>query len=182
MPNMGAMSPRTLVMSALLAVSALALAACGDAPSGQAQTAPTGGGVVLASTRNLPDWLLVARQRDCAVDAPDGERCPLGEVHFNQRTITRDANGFADIWVQAGHGRPQLYEYESETTSTSIRFTHERIHYRFNCAAQEFAVIERQIMGANETVVARDQPPVIFRAPLHRSITHIVMPIACRGG
>jgi hypothetical protein len=174
---MGPMTLRALIASALLL-----LAACGDAPSGDKAAPSSGGGVVLASTRNLPDWLLVARQRDCANDAPAEEQCPLGEVHFNQRTITRDAQGFADIWVQASHGQPQLYAVESGDTRTTVRFTHERIHYRFNCAAQQFAVIERQIMGANETVVARDEPVVIYRAPLHRSITHIVMPIACRGG
>jgi hypothetical protein len=170
------MKPRALMFAALLA-----LAACDQAKAPEGQAAAAGGGIVLASTRNLPDWLLVARQRDCAVDAPAEDQCPLGEVHFNQRTITRTAGGFADIWVQASHGQAQLYAFETATTRTTIRFTLERLHYRFNCNTLEFALIERQIMGANETVVARDQPQQIYRAPLHRSITHIVMPIACRG-
>ena len=171
------MLARALVVAALLA-----LAACGEAKAPDGQPPRAGGGIVLASTRNLPDWLLVARQRDCAIDAAEEDRCPLGEVHFNQRTITRTAEGFADIWVQASHGRPQLYEYETETTETTIRFTLERLHYRFNCNTSEFALIERQIMGAGETVVAQDQPPEIYRAPASRSVTIIVMPIACRGG
>jgi hypothetical protein len=159
------------------------MAACGQpsesgAAPGQKQAE---GPVVLATTRNMPDWLLVARQRDCPADAPPAEQCPLGEVHFNQRTITRTADGFADIWVQASHGQPQLFEYETDTTHTTVRFTLERLHYRFNCSTQEFVVIERQIMGENETVVARDEPRQIYRAPLRGSITHVVMPIACRG-
>jgi hypothetical protein len=32
------------------------------------------------------------------------------------------------------------------------------MHYRFNCADETFVVVERQIMGANEEVVARDDP------------------------
>jgi len=136
---------------------------------------------VLSTTASLPDWLLVARQRDCARDAPPEDQCPLGEVHFNQRTITRGADGFADIWVQASHGQAQLFKTETATTRTTIRFTLERLHYRFNCTTQEFVVVERQIMGAGETVVARDQPRQIYRAPLRGSITHIVLPIACRG-
>jgi hypothetical protein len=162
------------------AFALLALAACGqaEAPSGQPQ-APTGEGpVVLATTRNMPDWLLIARQRDCA----PGEDCPRGEVHFNQRTITRNADGTADIWIQVRHGTPQLYQIEDATTETTIRFDVQRVHYRFNCTTEQFVVVERQIMGAGETVVARDNPRQIYRAPVRGSVTAIALPIACRGG
>lgn len=169
------------ILGAIAALSLASLAACGQ-PSQGGQAAKQGEGpIVLSTTRNMPDWLLVARQRDCAADAPPAEQCPLGEVHFNQRTITRTAEGFADIWVQASHGQPQLFEYETETTRTTVRFELERLHYRFNCNTQEFVVVERQIMGAGETVVARDEPRQIYRAPLRGSITHVIMPIACRG-
>lgn len=172
-----------------LAAAALALASCGqpsstsqpqqqgEAPAAEGQQAP----VILATTRNMPDWLLVARQRDCPADAPPADQCPLGEVHFNQRTITRTPDGFADIWVQASHGQPQLFEYETERTRTTVRYQLERLHYRFNCNTRQFVVVERQIMGADEHVVARDEPRQIYRDPLRGSITHIVMPIACRG-
>lgn len=169
------------------AIALLTLAACGQpaAPAGQqpqqgeapAQPAERDS-VILGSTRNLPDWLLVARQRDCAV----GEECGRGEVHFNQRTITRSADGTADIWVQVRHATPQLYQMEDATTQTTIRYEMQRLHYRFNCQTSQFYVVERQIMGAGETVVARDQPPQIYRAPVQGSVTAIVMPIACRGG
>lgn len=155
------------------------LAACGPA------NPPARGGaetdeVILGSTRNMPDWLLVARQRDCPRDAPNP--CPRGEVHFNQRTITRNAaEGTADIWVQVRHGVPQLYAFETETTTTTVRYEVQRLHYRFNCRTSQFYVVERQIMGSGETVVARDQPPAIYRAPVRGSATAIVMPIACRG-
>ena len=167
-----------MLRSCLLAFAALTLAACGEPPPAGA---PAPGAVTLGSTQNLPHWLLVARQRDCARDALAADQCPLGEVHFNQRTITRNGDGTADIWVQASHGRAQLFEFETDTKHTTIRFELERLHYRFNCTAQEFVVVERQIMGANDTVVARDEPRQIYRAPLRGSITHIVMPIACRG-
>jgi len=125
---------------AFVLLAALA-AACGQpaAPTQQQEAQGEqgdGGPVVLATTRNLPDWLLVARQRDCAADAPPAEQCPLGEVHFNQRTITRTPDGFADIWVQTRHGQPQLFEYETETTRTTVRFELQRLHYRFNCNTQ----------------------------------------------
>lgn len=165
--------------SALLALAGLLLAACGqDAEPGPAPSGDGGGPVVLATTRNMPDWLLVARQRDC----DPGENCPRGEVHFNQRTITRNPDGTADIWIQVRHGRPQLFQVESETTETTIRYELERLHYRFECDSGDFIVVERQFMGANETVVARDEPRPIYRRPVQGSATAIIMPIACRGG
>lgn len=164
------------------------LAACGppaQQQSGAQQQAPAGetDSVVLGSTQNLPDWLLVARQRDCRGETPADDRECLGEVHFNQRTITRSADGStADIWIQVRHGQPQAYQIEDASTETTIRYTTQRLHYRFNCNEQQFMVIERQIMGAGETVVARDNPTQIYRAPVRGSITAVVMPIACRGG
>src|SRR5262245_56895674 len=129
----------------------LALAACGQGNTPDRQGQARGGGpVVISSTRDLPDWSLVARQRDC----PPGEDCPLGEVKFNQRTITRGDDGTADIWVQVRHGRPQVYQIEDATTQTTVRFSVQRLHYRFNCQTEQFFVVERQIMGAGETVVA----------------------------
>lgn len=158
----------------------LALAACGNPVSpgnGSSQEPARGdGSVVISSTENLPDWLLVAYQRDCA----RGEGCPRGEVKFNQRTITRAADGTADIWVQVRHGMPQLFAIESETTETTVRFYTERLRYRFNCANGQFYVAERHIMGANETVVARDNPEPIYRSPVRGSLTSIIQPIACR--
>ncbi len=166
------------------------LAACGQPtqtpPAGETPatetTAESGvDSVMLGSTQNLPDWLLVARQRDCRGEGAADQDC-LGQVHFNQRTITRSADGAtADIWVQVTHGQEQLYQYETDATRTTIRYTRQRLHYRFNCSDQEFTVVERQIMGSNETVVARDEPQQIYRAPVRGSITHIVLPIACRG-
>jgi hypothetical protein len=177
----------------ILAAAALAftLSACGQPQSADGSAAPAEpGSVTLGSTRNLPDWLLVARQRDCRAETPaeDLEQC-IGEIHFNQRTITRDtAAGTADIWVQASHGQPQLYSMESATTETTIRYTVERVHYRFTCPAPDsgqvpqFVVIERQIMGQNDAVIARDEPRQIYREPVRGSVTAIVQPIACRGG
>ncbi|MBI3437234.1 MAG: hypothetical protein HY054_01025 [Proteobacteria bacterium] len=160
--------------------SVVCLSACGQttAPGGAAAPAQSGGGnngVALQSTQNLPDWLLVARQRDC------GRSDCVGEVLFNQRMITRNADGTADIWLQVRHGNPQAYPIETATTRTTITFTTERLHYRFKCAEGQFTVLERQIMGSGETVVAHDNPPSIYRAPVDGSVTPIVMPIACNG-
>ncbi len=164
--------------SVFIALSGLVLASCGEAgeapsPGAGAQT----GNIVLATTRNMPDWLLVARQRSCAPD----ENCPRGEVHFNQRTITRNADGTADIWIQVRHGSGQLFRVDTETTETTIRYELERLHYRFQCDSGEFIVVERQFMGANETVVARDEPRQIYRRPVRGSVTGVIFPIACRG-
>jgi len=169
----------TLFSKVLIALVVIGLAACDSAtPPGGAHPQAGGGSnnnVTLQSTQNLPDWLLVARQRDCA-----RADC-LGEVQFNQRTITRNPDGTADIWLQVRHGNPQAYPIETATTRTTITFTTERLHYRFKCAEGLFTVLERQIMGAGETVVARDTPRPIYRAPVDGSVTPVIMPIACRG-
>jgi hypothetical protein len=169
------MFARSFVLAALLA-----FAACGNPVSpgnGARQDPPDAGAVVLGVGEDLPDWLLVARQRSCAA----GEDCPRREVMFNQRSITRSADGTADIWIQVRHGVPQLFQVESETSETTVRYEVERLHYRFNCTTEQFYVVERQIMGAGETVIARDTPPAIYRAPVRGSVTPIIMPIACRG-
>lgn len=149
------------------------LAACGQpaAPAGdQAPAQQDGGGpVVLATTRNMPDWLLVLRTNDG------------GTIHFNQRTITRE-NGFADIWLQVRHGRQQLWEADTETTERVIRYEVERVHYRFNCAEETFVVVERQIMGANDQVIARSEPRQIYRRTPYTGAARHMLPIACRAG
>jgi hypothetical protein len=167
---------------AACALATLTLTACGQ-PQEQDTAPAEPGSVALGSTQSLPDWLLVARQRDCRGETPseDLENC-IGEVHFNQRTITRDAEaGTADIWIQVRHAQPQLFAMESATTETSVRFELERLHYRFNCETTEFIVVERLIMGPSESVIARDEPRQIYRAPVRGSVTGIIQPIACRG-
>jgi hypothetical protein len=149
------------------------LAACGQpaAPAGEqapaAQQGEAGGPVVLDTTRNMPDWLLVLRTNDG------------GTIHFNQRTITREG-GMADIWLQVRHGRQQLWEIDTETTERVIRYELERIHYRFNCTDETFVIVERQIMGANEQVVARDEPRQIYRRTPYTGAAHHMLPVACR--
>jgi hypothetical protein len=167
------------ILAALVAL--FTLAACGEPAAPGAPDPATEGNssVILSNSRSLPDWLLIARQRSC----DPGENCPRGEVHYNQRTVTRNAaDNTADIWIQVRHGSNQLYQLESETTETTIRYELERLHYRFNCETAEFIVVERQIMGANETVIATDTPRAIYRAPARGSATAIIQPIACRGG
>ena len=162
------------ILAALTAI--FTLAACGQplAPGGGG-SANANNGVTLQSTQALPDWLLVARQRDCA-----RSDC-VGEVLFNQRTITRNPDGTADIWLEVRHGNPLAYPIETASTRTTITFNTERLHYRFKCAEAQFTVLERQIMGAGDTVVARENPQPIFRAPVDGSVTPVVMPIACNG-
>lgn len=165
----------------VLALAVLALAACGRPASNGQAAPPANGTVTLGATQNLPDWLLVARQRDdCPSDALPSE-CTLGDITFNQRTITRHGDGTADIWVQVRHGRRQPYQISSDTSTTTIHYTVERLHYRFKCAEAQFFVVERQILGAGETVIAHDEPPQIYRAPVSGSVTGVIMPIACRG-
>jgi hypothetical protein len=164
---------KDMLMRSLLAAALLfALAACGQdrtPASADAPAASQGGGIVeFGSTRNMPDWLFILRTSEG------------GTIHFNQRTVTRE-NGMADIWLQVHYGREQLYNAETETTETVIRYELERLHYRFNCAEETFVVVERQIMGDNEQVVARDEPRQIWRATPEAGAARHVLPIACRG-
>ena len=150
------------------------LAACGQptAPAAEAPatTASQGGqgSVLLSTPQGLPDWLLVLRTNDG------------GTIHFNQSTITRE-NGFADIWLQVRYGRQQAWDASDATTERTIRYDVERMHYRYNCADETFVVVERQIMGANDEVVARDEPRQIYRAAPAGGAAGHMLPIACRG-
>ncbi len=148
------------------------LAACGQpvAPQGHAPTteAASDGPVILGTTRNMPDWLLVLRTTEG------------GTVHFNQRTITRQ-NGLADIWLQVRYGQTQIWDASDESTERVIRYDVERMHYRFNCAEETFVIVERQIMGSGEQVVARDEPQQIYRATPATGVARQMLPVACRG-
>lgn len=149
------------------------LAACGQpaAPAGEQAPAPASNGdgsVLLSTPQGLPDWLLVLRTNDG------------GTIHFNQSTITRE-NGFADIWLQVRYGRSQAWDASDETTERTIRYDVERLHYRYNCAEETFVVVERQIMGANDQVLARTEPTQIYRATPSTGAARHMLPIACRG-
>lgn len=176
-------------MRALAAALILALAACGERqPTAPATPLPTDPAaqvrVVLSMSRMSPDWIEIARQRDCPIVGEVAkERCPYGSVQYNSRTITRSVDGtVANIWTQTRHGAPQLFRAESEDTITSIRYTRTRLLYRFKCNEGTFAIIERQILGDNDTVINRDQPQEVYREPARWSAVAILMPIACQGG
>jgi hypothetical protein len=171
------------IAGGILAVIALLWAGftwLGPKPAPGEAVTPGGfaGQVVLDRLDRLPDWLLVAHQREFC---PPGDNCPRGEVHFNQRTIIRNEDGTADIWIQVRHGVMQRFAVETEDTITRISYELERLQYRFNCENGEFIVVERQIMGPDDTVVARDQPDPVYRAPVQGSVTGLLRPIACRG-
>jgi hypothetical protein len=159
------------VIGLAAALAALTLSACGSETANKsAAPAPERekGSVLLGATQDLPDWLFILRTTDG------------GTIHFNQRAITR-ADGFADIWLQVRYGRPQLWEYETETTETAIRYELERIHYRFDCAQKKFMIVERQILGANETVIGTQEPMQIWREVTSLGAAPHAMPIACQG-
>lgn len=168
---------------------ALTLAACGERePAVRATPLPTDPSaqvrVVMPISDISPDWIEIARQRDCPlVGEIDKEGCPYGSVHYNRQTITRSVDGtVANIWTQTTHGAPQLFQAETETTVLNIRFTRMRLHYRFHCSEGTFAIIERQIMGDNSAVLHREQPREVYRQPVRWSAVPIVMRIACQGG
>jgi len=147
------------------------LAACGQqtAPGGQTPSQPQSeGSVLLGTTQNMPDWLLVLRTSEG------------GTVHFNQRTITRH-DGLADIWLQVRYGHTQAWDASDATTERTLRYDVERMHYQFNCAEETFVIVERQIMGSGEEVVARDTPPQVFRATPASGVARQILPLACRG-
>jgi len=167
--------PKINPMEALMrkfaaALCLFTLAACGQpaAPAGEPAPAGETDSVVLGSTQNMPDWLLVLRTTEG------------GTVHFNQRTITR-RDGFADIWLQIRYGHTQAWDASDEGTDRVIRYDVERMHYRFNCAEEKFVIVERQIMGGNEVVVARDEPAQIYRTTPITGVARQMMPVACRG-
>ena len=149
------------------------LAACGQPntasdPAPQASGGQGGGSVLLSTPQGLPDWLLVLRTNDG------------GTIHFNQAAITRE-NGFADIWLQVRYGRSQAWDASDETTERTIRYDVERVHYRFNCAEETYTIVERQIMGADDEVIARTDPQEIYRTTPSTGAARHMLPIACRG-
>lgn len=182
-----------MIRTLTAALLAAALAACGDdivvskgpvpPPGAEGLPPDTLLPVTLSMSRSSPDWLFVARQRDCPPGPRTGDPCPYGEVKYNQRTITRTADGrTANIWLQTDHGAPQLREIPIEGGGTrNIRYERVRIHYRFNCADETFAVIEQQILGPNDVVVARETYPENYSAPDRWSAVALTLPIACRG-
>ncbi|MEZ5972633.1 MAG: hypothetical protein R3C31_12555 [Hyphomonadaceae bacterium] len=150
------------------------LAACGQPTQPSGGQTPAGGStsdgssVLLSTPEGLPDWLFVLRTSEG------------GTVHFNRRTITRE-NGLADIWLQVRYGHTQAWDASDETTERVIHFDVERMHYRFNCAEETFVIVERQIMGANDEIVARDTPPQVYRPMPASGVARQMLPVACRG-
>lgn len=175
---------------ALTGALVLAIAGCGEqASQTPPQNLPSDPSaqvrVVLPTSRMSPEWIVVARQRDCPIVGQTSarERCPYGEVMYNQRMITRSVDGsVANMWVQIDHGAPQLFEAETETTEIAIRYTRTRLHYRFRCNEDTFTIIERQIIGEADAVLHRETPTEVYRAPTRWSAVAILMPIACEGG
>ncbi len=168
-------------------VCLITLAACGQPePAAPAAPLPTDPAaqvrVEMFGSPMAPDWQLIAYQRDCPEVGETG-RCPRGEIHFNRATITRSVDGtVANIWAQVTHGSQQVYPVETETEITRIRYTRERVHYRLKCNEETFAIVERQFMGANDTVIHRDNPREIYRAPTRWSAVAALFPPACQGG
>ena len=156
----------------IIALACAVLAACGDnAPAKGAEAtarAPGNHEVLLGSTQNMPDWLLILRTNEG------------GTIHFNQRTITRE-NGMGDIWLQVHYGHQQLWQTSSGNRDTTIRYEVERLHYRFNCSSEQFVVVERQILGANEQIAARNEPRQIWRDTPDEGAARRILTIACHG-
>jgi hypothetical protein len=157
-------------MRRTIALALLALCACGQPPAAGGASRQDSGNVVLGATRDLPDWLLVARTAD------------RGNVFINQRSIQRYPNGIADIWVEIRHGTAQLHEEEDADTRTAIRYDVERLHYRFACEQNQFIILERQFMTGPDKVGAEESMRQDLWRPLPaRGIASVVMPVACRG-
>ena len=63
-----------------------------------------------------------------------------------------------------------------------MRYTRTRLHYRLNCTDETFTIVERQILGSNDAVLQRVNPPEIYRTPQRWSAVALALPVACRGG
>lgn len=176
-------------LRSLAAACVFALAACGQQqPAAPAASLPEDPKaevrVVLPVSPISPEWIEIARQRDCPrVGELDKDACPYGRVYYSRHTITRSVDGTAaNIWTQTDHGAPQLYMAETETAEVNIRYTRMRLNYRFRCDEGTFAILERQIMGDGDTIVHREQPRELYRRPAEWSAVALLMPVACRGG
>ena len=166
-------------MRFLITVLALALAACGREAPQQAQVATAalpatceepGAAVTLRQTRNAPDWLLFARQAGG------------GDIQFNQRSIRRCGDNEAEITVQVHYTQPQLYATEDERLRTTVRYTVERVRYRYRCSGEDYRVIERQIVGDNEAIVATiPGPPDLWRPLSPSGVAALIKQTACVG-
>lgn len=182
-----------MIRAPAAALLAVALAACGDdivvskgpVPPPGAEGLPPDAlvPVTLSLSQSAPDWIFIARQRDCPPGPRTGDPCPYGEIKYNQRTITRTADGrIANMWLQTDHGTPQLRAIPIEGGGArNIRYERTRMHYRFNCADETFAVVELQILGDNDVVAARETYPENYAAPQRWSAVALALPIACRG-
>ncbi len=168
--------------SILIALCALSLVACSDEPVfGDAGKAPVPAAlpascedpaaeVRLGSTQTQPDWLLFARQAGG------------GDIQFNQRSIRRCGDNEAEILVRVRFAEPQLYGTEDATYETTIRYNVETVRYRFRCTSEEFSVIERQIIGENDRVVATiPGRPDLWRPVNDTGTARYIMPTACIG-
>lgn len=166
-------------MRFLIAALALAaLAACGrETPQQTVAVAPLpatceepAAAVTLRQTRNAPDWLLFARQAGG------------GDILFNQRSIRRCGDNEAEITVQVHYTQPQLYAEETDRTRTTVRYTIERVRYRYRCSAEEYRVIQRQIVGDHDDIVATiPGPPDLWRPLSPSGVAGLIKQTACVG-
>lgn len=122
----------------------------------------------LFNPRNMPDWIRVA---------PTAEG---GAVFYNFRTMTKGADGITDIWLQVRWGHEQIEQRPGAARDTIFHYELEREHYRINCRDHTFALVERQILGANEQVAQLDRYPETFRPIPEAGGAAAAVPIACR--
>ena len=90
--------------------------------------------------------------------------------------MTLNTEGAPDIWIQVRYLQPQLFQ---TTDHGVIRFTVERLRYRFNCATREFVVVQSLALNAEGDIVIGERPNESFRAPTLGSVADIILQRAC---
>lgn len=120
--------------------------------------------------RNSPDWIYMSPQAGG------------GRVHWGQHTLRRCGDNEAELWLQVQYGAEQLHGETGGGYETIIRYTLERFHFRFRCTEQTYALIESQIIGPDEQVIATiPGDPDTFRPRTPGSPASQIMDTACRG-
>jgi hypothetical protein len=135
------------------------------------------GPVTYYSMSDLPDWVQVARQRDCDLDG----RCLLGEVKFNRQTVVRNADRTADAWVQVEYAIPRRETIETADSVIRLTYQRERLKYRLNCDTGHFMILERLLLDENETLLTEAAPDIGFRRPSPGGAADQLKRTACYG-
>lgn len=123
------------------------IAAQANAPRPESCEDPAAAVTIHSVHPMTPDWAQLAPN---AVDAGGGW------TYWGRNTIRRCGAQEARIAIETRYAREQLYGEAGAGFETIIRYMRARSFYRLMCEDQTYALIERQILGPNDEVVATE--------------------------